>query len=545
MKKEKSTKTFAEYGRKFLKQIRDNADNDYYLSVLYYYVRRALAQCDFNLRDVDGFSLNGRFLGYKEEILISKMFDTPLRSISLAMSIRAIMLNRNYLNDCFDNRLLFFNLDTDFISWTSHRAIMECLDDEEFCLLYKMAVNYKINFSITEEDKNLFISQTVRPDYRNQEKYFKSIANDPSYAGHSVIKSCEHIYADFEEYEVPASVEYVGDTAFAYCQNLKKLKFTRKVLFGLFPIVECNKLRQILVPTELVEYFKQKLPYYDSKISDQEIELEEEVEVEEVTPTPVDTEVPEDKTDDDKYSIDGLEIEHVYVDVNNANSYIETELEGEQDEEEEEEELYDDEPINTNTIYKVFEKKATSYKYFWFLSIISLAKERELLSISYKDIVIRMAAMAWPIVFEDEIDLGKNDKLSKYLADTAKAAMLIPGATSSVVEKHLIQHYESKKVDTILSPLLKNVPYRFLSPWVPYTTDEDVIKKSNMRYFPGLYSLSDDYIILNEDWWDYILENYNKICTFAIQSFCDYLKPLNGGMKLLKLKKNEFSFINL
>ena len=44
-------------------------------------------------------------------------------------------------------------------------------------------------------------------------------------------------------------------------------------------------------------------------------------------------------------------------------------------------------------------------------------------------------------------------------------------ATSNVVENHIKMHYDSKGVDKLLSPLLKNVPYRFLSPWVKYTTD--------------------------------------------------------------------------
>lgn len=538
MKKEKSTKMFVDHDNKFLKHIRANADNAYYLRVIYYYVRRALIQCDFNLKDVDGFNTNGRFFGYKQEVLISKIFNNPLNSLSLALSIRAIMLNKKYLDDCYDNRLLFYNLNTNVISWAAHQAIMECIDDEEFRLIYEMMVNYRNKYFIDEENKCLFASQTVRPEYRNQEKYFKSIAKDPQYDGESVIKDCEHLYADFVEYEVPASVEYVGDTAFAYCLNLQKLKFTRKVLFGQFPIVECNRLRQILVPTEHIPYFKQKLPYYSDIVSDREIDIQE---LEEL-PETVNIVEPEDIEDDSKYTIDESEIEHVYVDANTANSYIETELEEEQDDDEEGEEDIE-KPIDFNIIKKVFDNKSSSYKYFWFLAIISLAKERDQLAIPYKDIVIRMVAMAWPIVFEDEIDLGKNDKLPKYLEYTSKAAMLIHGAASSVVEKHLSQHYESRKVKSILSPLLKNVPYRFLSPWVHYTTEEEVIKKSNKKNFPGLYALSDEHVILHEDWWDYILENYQEICSFTLQSFCDYVKQFNGAMKLLKLKRNEFSFI--
>ena len=91
--------------------------------------------------------------------------------------------------------------------------------------------------------------------------------------------------------------------------------------------------------------------------------------------------------------------------------------------------------------------------------------------------------------------------------------------------------------------MLKNVPYRFLSPWVKYTTDQEVIAASNEKNFTGMYALLDDRILLNEDWWDYIQDHYNELCRFATQSFLDYAKQYNDAMKLLKFGTIGFSFI--
>ena len=154
-----------------------------------------------------------------------------------------------------------------------------------------------------------------------------------------------------------------------------------------------------------------------------------------------------------------------------------------------------------------------------------------------------MAAMAWPMIFEDEINLGKRDMISQYLSAVEKATKLIPAATSKVVENYLTQHYQSQGIDRILSPLLKNVPYRFLSPWVRYTSDDDVIMESNRRDFSGLYALNKEGILLNETWWNYIQENYRDICKQAIDSFEDYLKDNNNGMALLKFKVGGVAFI--
>jgi len=197
--------------------------------------------------------------------------------------------------------------------------------------------------------------------------------------------------------------------------------------------------------------------------------------------------------------------------------------------------------INPKILERIFDKKATSYKYFWFLSLISLAKESGCLMVSYKDIVIRMAALAWPIVMNDEIDLGSRDMMSKYLSEVKKKTKLIKAASSSVIEAYLSVNYDSEGIGKILEPLLKNVPYRFLSPWIKYTTNEEVVEKSNSTDCACLYALQDDCIVLNEKWWDYIKENYTKICNSAERSFVTYLKLNNNHFKLVKFMSKGWS----
>ena len=203
-----------------------------------------------------------------------------------------------------------------------------------------------------------------------------------------------------------------------------------------------------------------------------------------------------------------------------------------------------DENKYSNKLKTVFDNKVTSYKYFWFLSIISLAKEKNLLSLSYKSIVIRMAAMAWPMVFNYTIKLGKYDMMSKYLSEVLRNTSLDKTSSSQFVEKYLSNHYLPYGIKDILSPLLKNVPYRFLSPWIKYTSDEDVIGRSNRFDFSGPYSLTKNGIVLKEDWWDYIQKNYKEVCDFTKQSFVEYIKSYNDNIKLMPFMNNAFSFID-
>ena len=334
-------------------------------------------------------------------------------------------------------------------------------------------------------------------------------------------------------------VEYVGNTAFAYCANLKEILFEGKVIFGKFPIIECDKLRRIIVPTDLIDYYKTQLPYYKKIITDKDDATIDSVSSEvreEVAQEPI----LEEKSQ--QSPLEDTDIEVVYVDVPSADPYTEIEVpvqETTQAEVHEEEK----EPIDVKTLDKVFDKVASSYKFFWMMAIISLAREKHHLALSFNDITIRMAAMAWPIVFEDDIDLGHCDIMKSYLEGVVKKTKLIKGATSNVVENYLKQHYTSQGVDKILSPLMKNVPYRFLSPWIKYTTDAEVIEKSCSSEFNGLYAIHSDYIVLDEEWWEYIDSHYLEVCDFAMRSFITYAKKYNSDMKLVKLMTTGWQLI--
>ena len=201
--------------------------------------------------------------------------------------------------------------------------------------------------------------------------------------------------------------------------------------------------------------------------------------------------------------------------------------------------IYDEIPeastsIDIKKLDYIFEKEATSYKYFWFMAIISLAHDKKCLTIPYRDIVIRMATLAWPIVFEYEIDLGKSDMIAQYLNDILKQSTLIKNISNKVVEAYLSVYYYSDGIDKILEPLLKNVPYRFLSPWISYTTDKEVVEKSNSADYACLYALQENSIVLDEDWWEYIKKYYVQICYTTERSFITYLKSHNDFHRLAK-----------
>ena len=500
----------------------------YAMNVFYYSVKKAFVDKDFSLYNYSYFFIDGRFLGESLKIRTSENYRTPVHSLALLLSLRLIIVNHKYIKLCDDDSLIFISKPIDSFQWINYMSlIMDNWDDDEVKMLFYMMENYYYDNKFSDDIKTAFKKSIITPEYRNERSYYGYLAKNTKGVSDSIIGNNAFLKAKIKSYTVPKDVVYVGNTAFAYCDELESLKFEGKVMFGVFPIIECNSLKHIVVPSELLSYYAEALPFYKDLITDKS---ENEG---------------EDRDDSNKEpykTSDEQETKQVHVvipssahspaaDVSQpscSTSVVQEEVRN---------------PIDVKMLQMVFEKKSSSYKYFWLMAIISLAKENKHFSIAFNDITIRMAALAWPIVFENDIDLGSGDMMRKYFEEVIKKTKLIKGASSKVVECYLMQHYSSQGVDKVLAPLMKNVPYRFLSPWIQYTTDAEVIEKSCAKSFNGLYAIHSNYIVLDEEWWEYIDAHYQEVCDFALRSFIEYAKKYNSDMKLIKLMANGWSLI--
>ncbi len=421
--------------------------------MLYYYVRKSLFKCNFNLNGVNGFSIDGRYLGYKKEILFDDIFNSQIKSIGLLLSIKALILNNKYIDECYNDKLLFYELDSNFISWGAHCAIMECIKDDDFKKIYNSLLYIKEHGILTEELKSQFEADTIKPEYKNELLYYKTLASDTNYAGVQIIKDNAFLCSDIEEFEVQNHVRYVGDFAFAYCKNLKSIVFLDKVLFGKFPIVECENLKSIVVKTEYLDYYKDALPYYKAIIKDTESK-----------PCIVD-----------------------------------------------------------DNIWHVFDKKATSYKYFWFLSILQIYNERRQTSIPYTNIIAKMVANAWPYVLFKGYNFKSIDQLPNYIFEVKNKLSLSELSSCDDIESAVLENYNSLGLNKILEPLIKNVPYRFLSPWIPFSTKDEVVEKSRVLTNNCIYSIYEDRIILNENWLSFLKDKCDELMEFTNGELKSYL----------------------
>ena len=180
--------------------------------------------------------------------------------------------------------------------------------------------------------------------------------------------------------------------------------------------------------------------------------------------------------------------------------------------------------IEIDKLRHAFDKKATSYKYFWFLAILKLIYEVRMDTILYKDILIEMVSIAWRYVFVVECQFPSQDQLPIYLRAIQAKTYLDRYAKEKKVEETVRESFYEWKWNTLLMPLLNNVPYRFLSPWIPFTSNDDVKSKSRNTEIRCPYSLHSDHIMVNPIWGDYLVKNYDKISFFVEKELRSYLK---------------------
>ena len=474
--------------------IRNAVEDDYVMNVFYNIVKDSFVKNDFSLSNVSSIYIDGRFFGEVTNVsLRAKYNKTPKHALALLLSIRLLMLNPKFIKYCNEDNLIITSRTEESFQWVEFMAfILDNWEDEDIKMLYSMLENFYFDDEFTEEEKDEFRSSIEIPEYRNEKVYYRGLASTTTGVANHVIGNNAFLEAQIKKYVITKDIEYVGDTAFSYCENLETLEFEDKVMFGTFPIIECLKLTRIIVPSPLLDYYKEELQYYENIISDNEInEIKEQKEV-----------LAAKRNVASPQLTDESEIEHVYVHIPSADPYQEIEIE----EVPQNEAKAQEEPnvtIEPKMLDKIFEK----------------------------------------MIMEDEIDLGGRDMMAKYLGEITKKTSLINTATSKVVENYMRQHYSSQGIEQILAPLLKNVPYRFLSPWVPFTTIEEVIAKSKSTKFAGLYALQDKGIEVNRLWWEYISPKYLEICDFAERSFVAYAKQYNNQMKLLKLMSNGWNLI--
>ncbi|MFD0751290.1 HNH endonuclease domain-containing protein [Mucilaginibacter calamicampi] len=194
--------------------------------------------------------------------------------------------------------------------------------------------------------------------------------------------------------------------------------------------------------------------------------------------------------------------------------------------------------LPVNLLAACFNKTSATYKFYWFLAILSKV-ESGVVTINKKDLFIEMIAHSWFTVNYFHVSFGKQDKL-QHAIETIKG---IEGLTIDLNRDKIITQLSqsnSRETGRQLNYFNSEVPHRFLSPWFKAEDMSLAYKQSQSFTNNCPYALYKEHIEINPSWVSYLQSNSRILKDFCYWNLSTYLQTKNPNVpdipnKLIKL----------
>lgn len=197
--------------------------------------------------------------------------------------------------------------------------------------------------------------------------------------------------------------------------------------------------------------------------------------------------------------------------------------------------------MTTGRIGNIFDHTTATYKFFWFISILQIYVKDRGNRISVWDIVARMVANAWYPIHYFRLSFGSLDSLFSIVKELQQLAEIpIEASVDGVAMQLAEKSREDSNIKNALQKLTLNVPFRFLTPWIRYQSDEQILISSQALENECLYSLykeeNDFYIVINPRWKAYLKSHYRILMDFAYWNLTEFLQKRNPNVPAISSK---------
>lgn len=180
------------------------------------------------------------------------------------------------------------------------------------------------------------------------------------------------------------------------------------------------------------------------------------------------------------------------------------------------------------TLAGIFSNTTATYKFYWFVALLDIVVKERKTRISFWEIIAGMVAESWYPIHYFKISFGKSDSLFDKSLEIQNAFQISIESDKDKIKKYLLDNLNGTK--KFLRVFTLNVPYRFLSPWIKYTYDEDVVAKSQRFENDCLYAIYGDEIVINDNWFEYLTEHYTILRDFAFWNLTEFLQKRNPNV---------------
>ena len=179
---------------------------------------------------------------------------------------------------------------------------------------------------------------------------------------------------------------------------------------------------------------------------------------------------------------------------------------------------------------QVFSNTTATYKFYWFVALLDIVVKERKIKMSFWEIIAGMVAESWYPIHYFKLSFGKSDSLYVQSLALQQELNITIDADKEKIKRILLDNIDNSRVKSLLRVFTLNVPYRFLSPWITYTADRDVIARSQRFENNCLYVLNGETIELNPIWSDYLMEHYGILRDFAFWNLAIFLQKRNPNV---------------
>ncbi len=187
-----------------------------------------------------------------------------------------------------------------------------------------------------------------------------------------------------------------------------------------------------------------------------------------------------------------------------------------------------DKSISISELSQVFNNTSATYKFYWFLAILQILVIKDRSKIKIRDILIQMIVRAWFPVNYFKLSFGMGDNLHKNIEEL-KQQLNLPIDISAENLTSSLNNIEDTKTKKLITHFSQHVPYRFLSPWIPYHSNRDTINKSAVFHNNCIYRFIDNAksIEINPEWINYLKSNYMILQDYTYWNLAQFIQGKN------------------
>lgn len=187
--------------------------------------------------------------------------------------------------------------------------------------------------------------------------------------------------------------------------------------------------------------------------------------------------------------------------------------------------------VDTGRLSRIYDNTTATYKFYWFVSIIDLVcTNPNRRCFSFEEIIAGMIAEAWYPIHYFRLSFGKMDSLESIILEIQRLLCIPIDASLETVKKTILDNLEKPEIRHQLRILAQNVPYRFLSPWIPKSTDAQVVELSQVCTNGCPYAIVGKTIVVDPLWVDYLISYAAILKDYSFWNLSIFLQKRNPNV---------------